>query len=323
MNSQSRQWAVFAVAGLLLIAPACSKKSIEASGTAEGSAMAKQAEPTQVSRPADQPATGKQMEPPGEQGAAESPRPADQPAMGKQMEPPGEPGAAESPRPADLPAMAKQAEPGERVRSDGGGEGEAMPPGRGDRGGIAPGGGEMTPPSSLGGETGPATSGPGQEPLKGFEAVKPGQSPSDERIGGGGQMIAKVAPSEPPSKQAEDLRREQAATTKAGLQDAYFAFDSWKITEDAKKSLDADGEWLKSNTSDKVMVEGHCDERGTQAYNLVLGERRAKAAKNYLTQLGVAGNRLSTTSYGKDRPVCKEQNEECYQKNRRAHLVVR
>ena len=80
---------------------------------------------------------------------------------------------------------------------------------------------------------------------------------------------------------------------------------------------------MKSNSSAQIKVEGHCDERGTSAYNLVLGEKRAKAARNYLVELGVGANRLSVVSYGKERPSCNEHTEACYQQNRRGHLSLK
>ena len=80
---------------------------------------------------------------------------------------------------------------------------------------------------------------------------------------------------------------------------------------------------IKANAGALVKIEGHCDERGTLAYNLVLGEKRAKAVRNYLVELGVGANRLSVVSYGKERPFCNERSESCYQQNRRGHVVVR
>jgi peptidoglycan-associated lipoprotein len=121
----------------------------------------------------------------------------------------------------------------------------------------------------------------------------------------------------------EELKREQAATALAGLNDVFFAFDSWNITEEGRQTLQADAEWLRANPSRVLTVEGHCDERGSQAYNLVLGERRAKAVQNYLVQLGITPDRVGVVSYGKDRPFCRDASESCYQQNRRGHLVVR
>jgi peptidoglycan-associated lipoprotein len=135
--------------------------------------------------------------------------------------------------------------------------------------------------------------------------------------------MAKVDPSSSAARQMEEVRAEQAASAAAGLRDVFFSYDSWTISEDGRQSLTRDAEWMKSNPSALVKVEGHCDERGTSAYNLVLGEKRAKAARNYLVELGVSANRLSVVSYGKERPICNEHAESCYQQNRRGHLAVK
>jgi peptidoglycan-associated lipoprotein len=148
------------------------------------------------------------------------------------------------------------------------------------------------------------------------------KNPSEERVGGG-TMLAKVDPSGSAGRQLDDIRAEQAASAAAGLRDVFFGYDSWTISEDGRQALTRDGEWMKSNSSALVKVEGHCDERGTSAYNLVLGEKRAKAVRNYLVELGVSANRLSVVSYGKERPFCNEHMESCYQQNRRGHLVVK
>ncbi|MEO6306971.1 MAG: peptidoglycan-associated lipoprotein Pal [Nitrospiraceae bacterium] len=148
------------------------------------------------------------------------------------------------------------------------------------------------------------------------------KNPSEERVGGG-TMLAKVDPSSSAERQMAEVRAEQAASAAAGLRDVFFGYDSWVISEDGRQSLARDAEWMKSNPSALVKVEGHCDERGTAAYNLVLGEKRAKAARNYLVELGVSANRLSVISYGKERPACNEHAEPCYQQNRRGHLAVK
>lgn len=163
--------------------------------------------------------------------------------------------------------------------------------------------------------------------LRGFDSVSGGKAPSEERLGGGGTMLAKVEPSESTARQIEDIRREQAkeqaASAEAGLRDVFFGYDSWTITEEGRQSLTQDAQWIKGNTGSLVKIEGHCDERGTLAYNLVLGEKRAKAVRNYLVELGVGANRLAVVSYGKERPFCNERSESCYQQNRRGHVVVR
>jgi peptidoglycan-associated lipoprotein len=106
------------------------------------------------------------------------------------------------------------------------------------------------------------------------------------------------------------------------LKDIHFAFDSYELDEEARSILREDGNWLKDNPQARVEIEGHCDERGTVEYNLALGAKRARAAKEYLVALGIPADRLSTISYGEELPVCQEHNEECWQRNRRCHFVV-
>ena len=148
------------------------------------------------------------------------------------------------------------------------------------------------------------------------------KNPSEERVGSG-TMLAKVDPSSTAGRQMDEIRAEQAASSAAGLRDVFFTYDSWTISEEGRQALSRDAEWIKSNPNALLKVEGHCDERGTSAYNLVLGEKRAKAARNYLVELGVGVNRLSVVSYGKERPTCTEHAESCYQQNRRGHIVVK
>jgi peptidoglycan-associated lipoprotein len=112
----------------------------------------------------------------------------------------------------------------------------------------------------------------------------------------------------------------------ASVVDAYFDYDKSDIREDARAALTKDADALKaifaSFPDASVTIEGHCDERGSAEYNLALGDRRATAAKEFLVQLGVSGDKLKTISYGKERPVtdCTDHNETCWQKNRRAHF---
>jgi peptidoglycan-associated lipoprotein len=108
----------------------------------------------------------------------------------------------------------------------------------------------------------------------------------------------------------------------ATLADIFFDFDQHSIRGDAQSTLSANADWINRKVGKAVVIEGHCDERGTQAYNLVLGDKRARSAKRYLEDLGVPASRLKTTSYGELRPFCKEHDESCYQQNRRAHFVA-
>jgi peptidoglycan-associated lipoprotein len=126
---------------------------------------------------------------------------------------------------------------------------------------------------------------------------------------------ATAAPATPP--------RPSEFSENANLKDVYFDFDKYDIRPDDARILDGNATWLKSNANNLVLIEGHCDERGTNEYNLALGERRAKATMNYLVAQGVQANRITIISYGKERPVCSEKNESCWQRNRRAHFLTK
>lgn len=106
------------------------------------------------------------------------------------------------------------------------------------------------------------------------------------------------------------------------VMDIYFEFDQYVIRSDARKTLFKNAKILKNGNYKKIVIEGHCDERGTSTYNLALGERRAEATKRYLVSLGVDSRKISIISYGKEKPFCNEHNEDCWQQNRRAHFVV-
>lgn len=106
------------------------------------------------------------------------------------------------------------------------------------------------------------------------------------------------------------------------FKDTLYDFDKYTIRPDARAVLDATAEWLNKNKHLNILIEGHCDERGTNEYNLALGEKRAGAARNYLLSRGIARVRIQTISYGEEKPTCTQQNEFCWQKNRRAHFVV-
>ena len=126
-------------------------------------------------------------------------------------------------------------------------------------------------------------------------------------------------PAPPPPRTTFTERMEREIT------DALFDYDSSDIREDARNALTRNADALKAILRDfpsaNVAIEGHCDERGSAEYNLGLGDRRATVAKDFLVQLGVSADRLRTISYGKERPQCTDQNEACYQKNRRAHFA--
>jgi len=134
-----------------------------------------------------------------------------------------------------------------------------------------------------------------------------------------------AAPSTPAPAPAATTARPVPAefATIPELRDIHFDFDKYDIRPDAARTLDANAAWLKSNGNHLLLIEGHCDERGTNEYNLALGERRAKSAMNYLVSQGVQAARITIISYGEERPLCSEHNETCWQQNRRDHFLVK
>jgi peptidoglycan-associated lipoprotein len=115
-------------------------------------------------------------------------------------------------------------------------------------------------------------------------------------------------------KSLDELTRE--------LSDVYFDLDKSDVRDDARPLLSKDADWLKKWTSTQITVEGHCDARGSAEYNLALGARRASAVKDYLVSLGVGAGRVTVVSKGKEQPFCNEDNEGCWQQNRRGHFLV-
>jgi peptidoglycan-associated lipoprotein len=107
------------------------------------------------------------------------------------------------------------------------------------------------------------------------------------------------------------------------VKDAYFDYDKYDIREDARAALQEDARALAERSGIRFTIEGHCDERGSEKYNLALGDKRANAAKEFLVGQGVGGDRVETISYGEERQICTDHTEECWQKNRRAHFVLR
>jgi peptidoglycan-associated lipoprotein len=142
--------------------------------------------------------------------------------------------------------------------------------------------------------------------------------------GPGGSADANVhitvsAPPPPVAKAPEPTLQE---LFDRAVKDAFFDYDKADVRPDARDALTQTAQFLRSYPQIKVVVEGHCDERGSTEYNLALGDRRAAAAKQFLTSLGISADRMETVSYGKERPFCSASTEECYQQNRRAHIVM-
>ncbi len=148
--------------------------------------------------------------------------------------------------------------------------------------------------------------------------------------GGSATMTATVnvtSATAPPEAPSAKPRRDLSSMLNTDVKDALFDYDSASIREDARAVLSRNAEALKTIftefPSNTILLEGHADERGSAEYNLGLADRRASAAKEFLLQLGVNGDRLQTVSYGKERQTCTEANESCWQQNRRAHFAVK
>lgn len=140
-----------------------------------------------------------------------------------------------------------------------------------------------------------------------------------------GEVVTEKPVSEGPAVTSPQVMERVAKTEKTEkieFSDIHFDFDKYFIRDDAKPALEKLALWLKNNPKAQMLIEGHCDERGTNQYNLALGERRALAAKEYLISLGISSSRIDIVTYGEERPLCREHNEECWQLNRRAHFVI-
>jgi peptidoglycan-associated lipoprotein len=130
--------------------------------------------------------------------------------------------------------------------------------------------------------------------------------------------VSAAAPAQPAPAQQQSMEE----MFRANVFDAFFDFNGADIRPDARDALSKTAEFLRTHPEVHVNIEGHCDERGSTEYNLGLGDRRAAGAKNFLVSLGVTADRMGTVSYGKERPFCTEHSEECWQQNRRAHIVM-
>ncbi len=125
------------------------------------------------------------------------------------------------------------------------------------------------------------------------------------------------------------LKEEQARRASAKMrqlfenEDIYFDYDSYELKPEAKRILNDKAAYMKSNPTLRIIIEGHCDERGSNAYNMALGEKRARAARAYLSAMGIGARRIETVSYGEERPIAMGSTAEAYAKNRRAHFVIK
>ena len=157
-------------------------------------------------------------------------------------------------------------------------------------------------------------------------------------------IIAKPVPPTPQPQKAPEKEKETRPTTEVsrplgvtdlewkttdkvakqvGVRDVFFDYNRYTIRSDMRAVLKANAKALNADPNKRVVVEGHCDERGTEEYNIALGDRRAEAIKKYLKNLGISSSRITTTSFGEQKPFCKSHNETCWQQNRRGHFVIR
>ncbi|HEV2491627.1 MAG TPA: peptidoglycan-associated lipoprotein Pal [Terriglobia bacterium] len=140
---------------------------------------------------------------------------------------------------------------------------------------------------------------------------------------GNGSCTARVTVTVPPPPQKPQVQEESLEEQfRTQVKDAYFALDKSDLSPEAQQALTDDAAFLKAHSDVTVTLEGNCDERGSEEYNLGLGDRRAQSAKQFILALGVPAARISTISYGKDRPVCLESQESCWWKNRRVHVAL-
>jgi peptidoglycan-associated lipoprotein len=135
-----------------------------------------------------------------------------------------------------------------------------------------------------------------------------------------------TAPAAEASRYPDKATRDRIDTLLARISDAYFDYDKHNLRPDAVQTLQADSielrDILKQYPDYKLVIEGHADERGSDEYNIGLGDARAKSAKEYLVQVGIPSQQMSVVSYGKERPICTEHDEACWQKNRRVHIIA-
>ncbi len=193
---------------------------------------------------------------------------------------------------------------------------------------------------------GTLVAGKGQETWSGFSSLPPTPSSSTDRssatrrgpLGAAGMENSKgMSRAMPRDQLAVSGRSSDYSVTDAhknwstqrrgvhfshGLQDIFFAYDSWRLSEKSHQILESNAEWLKAHPHERISIAGHCDERGTRAYNYVLGEKRAAMVKQYLSHLGVPSEQMVVASFGKDRPACRVFTTACFQANRRAHFAT-
>jgi len=162
----------------------------------------------------------------------------------------------------------------------------------------------------------------GDVPTTGVKTVTPSVSTSYHLVargpGGSADSTARVTVNAPPVVSVPVSTVSSEEEFKASVQDAFFDYDTYDVRSDAQEVLSRDASWLAAHPNISIVIGGYCDERGSNEYNLALGQNRADAAKNALVTAGVAATRIRVISYGKEKPFCSESTEECWQQNRRA-----
>ncbi len=166
----------------------------------------------------------------------------------------------------------------------------------------------------------------GDVPSTGVKTVTPNESTTYHLVargdGGSAEASARVTVNGAPAHEVPVSTLSEEEAFKANVQDAFFDYDTYDIRSDAQATLSRDASYLAGHPGVKVAIGGYCDERGSNEYNLALGQSRADAAKNALVTAGVATNRIRVVSYGKEKPFCSESTEECWQQNRRAGFTL-
>ena len=162
----------------------------------------------------------------------------------------------------------------------------------------------------------------GDVPTTGVKSVTPSSTTTYHLVargaGGSTDATALVSVTAAPAVSVPSTSMSAEEEFKANVQDAFFDYDTYDVRSDAQATLSHDASYLASHPNVKVVIGGYCDERGSDEYNLALGQNRANAAKSALVTAGVAGDRIRVVSYGKEKPFCSESTEECWQQNRRA-----
>jgi peptidoglycan-associated lipoprotein len=166
----------------------------------------------------------------------------------------------------------------------------------------------------------------GEVPSSGVKTVTPDTSTTYHLVargdGGSADASARVTVNAPPAVVVPVTTMSAEEIFRANMQDLFFDYDTYSLRGDAEAAIAKDASFLVKNPDIKVVIGGYCDERGSNEYNLALGQNRADAAKNALVTAGVAGNRIRVISYGKEKPFCAEATEECWQQNRRDGFTI-